>query len=464
MSRLQGRRMIAAILTPIAVLALLAFGLSLFARDESASGSGHEEKASRSASARAAESPAIPESAPTGVAIPNPQMAHSSGNTVPSWQFESSRVDYDPKDWTAKRARGEAVKATMSLGSSGRGVAIDVREPLARADLISEELSLKPFTRYRVSVEYVIEDGEPLALVSLFPKGRPNYVDLAFLPDVEPGSGATETQVELHTGRAKGPYRLTVSQTGVGRLRVNGIRMVEVGPFRGPNVPVLVIDLLSLEPSPDNLELWKNVYKLRDLYGFESISLLHPLTLKRKDVEELKPGLIVFSPTAVAIGTEPLGFFEKRRFDKGVREVLDYARAADVPVLGICAGHQMVAQSGGAFMARLRDDDTGEYLFELGPTDLDVKVDDPLFEGLPRKSVFRIIEAHLVLVHDGFTVPTVLASTRDFPTQIFKYEPEPGNRQPWYTFQGHPEKDWEEACPEGSVLFKNLLRIWGFTG
>jgi len=32
---------------------------------------------------------------------------------------------------------------------------------------------------------------------------------------------------------------------------------------------------------------------------------------------------------------------------------------------------------------------------------------------------------------------------------------------PWYTFQGHIEKDWEYACPEGSVVINNLLSNWG---
>jgi hypothetical protein len=72
------------------------------------------------------------------------------------------------------------------------------------------------------------------------------------------------------------------------------------------------------------------------------------------------------------------------------------------------------------------------------------------------------MEAHIVLVHDEFSLPSSLATTPEFPTQIFRYAPGEGNTQPWYSFQGHPEKDWEHACPEGSVLMANLMRIWGF--
>ena len=178
------------------------------------------------------------------------------------------------------------------------------------------------------------------------------------------------------------------------------------------------------------------------------------------EVEKADPGLIVFSPTATDTETITLGKREMKRHSKGISTIIQHAENHEVPVLGICAGHQSVSQHYGAFLARLRDDQTGEYLSEIGPTRLNLTTNDAIFESLPRTNAARIIEAHMVVVGYDFELPENLAVSKDFGNQIFRYDHVKGT--PWYTFQGHIEKDWEFACPESAVIFNNLLHIWGF--
>jgi GMP synthase (glutamine-hydrolysing) len=61
------------------------------------------------------------------------------------------------------------------------------------------------------------------------------------------------------------------------------------------------------------------------------------------------------------------------------------AHAADVPILGICWGHQFLAQALGGRIV-----DMGEY--ELGYREVDRVGEDPLFEGVPER--FTSFETH----------------------------------------------------------------------
>jgi GMP synthase-like glutamine amidotransferase len=95
------------------------------------------------------------------------------------------------------------------------------------------------------------------------------------------------------------------------------------------------------------------------------------------------------------------------------------------------------------------------YLSEWGPTRLRIVKEDPLFEGLPRHPYFYASESHFASVSDEFADADILASTGFCAAQILKY---PG--KPWYTFQCHIERDWEYACPESYLFWKNMLRMW----
>ena len=104
------------------------------------------------------------------------------------------------------------------------------------------------------------------------------------------------------------------------------------------------------------------------------------------------------------------------------------AHAADVPTLGICWGHQFIAQALGGRVV-----DMGEY--ELGYETIERRGEDPVFRDVPRR--FTSFETHSDRVAELPAGATTLARNR-FGVQAFRL----GSA---YGVQFHPEYDRETA-------------------
>jgi GMP synthase (glutamine-hydrolysing) len=104
------------------------------------------------------------------------------------------------------------------------------------------------------------------------------------------------------------------------------------------------------------------------------------------------------------------------------------AHAADVPTLGICWGHQFIAQALGGRVV-----DMGEY--ELGYKTIERRGEDPVFRDVPRR--FTSFETHSDRVAELPAGATTLARNR-FGVQAFRL----GSA---YGVQFHPEYDRETA-------------------
>jgi GMP synthase-like glutamine amidotransferase len=263
----------------------------------------------------------------------------------------------------------------------------------------------------------------------------------------------------LHSGSSGPDYHFFVGNTGIGETAFYSFRFRELTAYQVPEKKLLIVDLLTFVPDPGNLELWNSLNRFTGLFGFDEPAYLHPLKVKAWSIHVADPGMIVFTPTATDTEHTRLGFLKQRKHKKGIAKILRYAEENRIPVLGICAGHQSVALHYGAFLARLKDDESGEYLKELGPTNLQILQEDQAFNHLPAANRLKITEAHQIVVGYNFKMPDNLATSAHFGNQIFRYKHLEG--VPWYTFQGHIEKDWEYACPQGSVVMHNILSHWG---
>ena len=120
----------------------------------------------------------------------------------------------------------------------------------------------------------------------------------------------------------------------------------------------------------------------------------------------------------------------------------DYLKKADFPVLGICAGHQFMAQffGGGAAPSKIP---------EFGKIEITLLRDNEIFEGLPKKSV--VWESH----NDEVTVLPkdfdLLAESETCKIQAMKHK-----NKPFYGLQFHPEVEHTEF---GERIFKNFVKI-----
>jgi len=130
----------------------------------------------------------------------------------------------------------------------------------------------------------------------------------------------------------------------------------------------------------------------------------------------------------VVISGSQTSVYDDRDWIHELTEWFRRVHAADVPTLGVCWGHQFVAQALGGRVV-----DMGEY--ELGYCSIERVGDDPLFEGVPER--FTSFETHSDRVAELPAGAATLARN-GFGVQAFRV----GSA---YGVQFHPEYDRETA-------------------
>jgi len=348
-----------------------------------------------------------------------------------AWTFE-------PIGWARdvgrKRVLRVGAEGDAELVASEQGCVLRGTSPTARGDLVSAPFALAPLTWVTVEVEYEHVEGAPVLFVGLRPSGDRSLVDLEFLPQPRRRSRGLRATVRLHSGLAAGPYSLALSIAGEGAARVRSVTATQAGAYTPPQRPICVLDIRTTEKTDGRNP---NFARVASVFGFPSVEYLHYTDYERAQLERIDPALIVLP------GLISLKGADTARIDAVVKDAV----ALDVPVVGVCLGHQVLARAHGASLRRGQE--------EWGPTRVDVVRKDPLFDGLPRGRGFFASESHRFEVERPVGKMQLLASSDGCRSQVFRYR-----GKPWYTFQGHIERGWEVASPEACLLWKNMLRRW----
>ena len=131
------------------------------------------------------------------------------------------------------------------------------------------------------------------------------------------------------------------------------------------------------------------------------------------------------------------------------------AEELNIPILGICGGHQALALAFGGKVGPVRadEDDCMPYTRDRqgGVVPLTVTAEDPIFKGID--GGLRILESHfdeVKVLPPGFRL---LASEKVSRNQIIRHP-----SRPVYGIQGHPEH-FRSGQPEGGILIRNFLTI-----
>src|SRR3972149_6664890 len=122
----------------------------------------------------------------------------------------------------------------------------------------------------------------------------------------------------------------------------------------------------------------------------------------------------------------------------------EYLARAEVPILGICAGHQFMA-------LHLGGDAKAAKVPEFGKTRLVVDAENTLFEGLPRE--FEVWESHndeVAALPKGFEL---LAHSENCGVQAMR-----SRDRPLFGVQFHPEVEHTQF---GYDIFRNFLKACG---
>jgi GMP synthase-like glutamine amidotransferase len=215
------------------------------------------------------------------------------------------------------------------------------------------------------------------------------------------------------------------------------------------------------------------MYKLQDISG-ETCLLQRYYAVTRRKLKEWGIRAIVLSGCSTDWAEYRPGCWD---------ELHGIIREAELPILGFCGGHQMIAMAYGAPLGPVRRLRPGEadpaphispgYFKEYGFTSVHVVRDDPLFAGLGQTPVF--LEAHYWEVKEPPAGFEVLASNDEVRVQAMRRKD-----RPVYGTQFHPEEytlepydarsiavnviypdGYAEARPDGRALIANFFKIAG---
>jgi GMP synthase (glutamine-hydrolysing) len=170
----------------------------------------------------------------------------------------------------------------------------------------------------------------------------------------------------------------------------------------------------------------------RTLRDLEVETNIVPNTTLFKDLQKERIQGLVLSGGAPRIG-----------LNSSLGNCAEYLEKADMPILGICAGHQFMARHFGG-------EARPSKIPEFGQVELTVcKDDDPLFNGVPKKSI--VWESH----NDEVTVLPKdfnrLAESKNCKIQAMRHK-----KKQFYGLQFHPEV---EHTQYGEQIFKNFIKL-----
>ena len=174
-------------------------------------------------------------------------------------------------------------------------------------------------------------------------------------------------------------------------------------------------------------------YNLYQLVGSLSpdIQVVRNDAVTAEDIRRMNPSHLILSPGP------------GRPADAGVCEQAIRALAEELPILGVCLGHQAICEAFGGVVSDAKE------LMHGKPSQVALDLRCPLFRGLP-DTITAARYHSLAAVED--TLPaclTVTARTRDGEVMAVQVQD-----RPVYGLQFHPESI---LTPQGNSILKNFL-------
>jgi len=169
---------------------------------------------------------------------------------------------------------------------------------------------------------------------------------------------------------------------------------------------------------------------------------------------EFKPSLHV-SPDVrcLVLSGAPVGFTPAEV--EMYRNELDYLRVTELPVLGICHGHQLIAKAHGANVLH-----GSKYI--LGFEKIQVLEPDVIFSGWKGGDQIIVREVHQDYIEKLPNEFKLLATSSTCRVEAFKHM-----SRPLFGVQFHPEitqdEETDKLYPDGLKILKNFLRYAGLS-
>jgi GMP synthase (glutamine-hydrolysing) len=225
----------------------------------------------------------------------------------------------------------------------------------------------------------------------------------------------------------------------------------------------------SSEPVLENKNSWivvnlftgrtsRQAEKVRDIIaglGAEGKGVVLPYSeITVENMKRLKPSFLALSPNGI-----PWCRYKGRNgaeLDSFLKSLKAIIEDMEIPVIGICGGHQALALAFGGKVGPIRGGEDDCFPYTSSPTErgrhnVFVVSDDPLFQGMG--TTLNLVQNHFDEVKrlpPGFLC---LAENKLCPYQIIKHPTKPA-----YGVQAHTEY-YLTNKPDGGLLLRNFLKI-----
>lgn len=167
---------------------------------------------------------------------------------------------------------------------------------------------------------------------------------------------------------------------------------------------------------------------------------------------EFDPSLHVSSDVrCLILSGAPVGFtpLEVEMY----RSELEYLNITELPVLGICHGHQLISKAHGSNVLR-----GSNYI--LGFEKIQILEPDILFSGWKRGDRITVREVHQDYIEELPKDFQLLATSETCKVEAFKHR-----HRPLFGVQFHPEvtqdEETDKIYPDGLKILKNFLQYAG---
>lgn len=184
-----------------------------------------------------------------------------------------------------------------------------------------------------------------------------------------------------------------------------------------------------------------NSPQIENLYNVLKDITVH--TVEIKDYSAISPGEEFKLYDVIILSGSQRKLAEPGIMDTYAHEV-DFIRATDKPMLGICFGHQLLSMAFGAEVIDMGMKVEGYYMVER-------MSDNEIFEGLPTK--FLVLESHEEMVVDVPFDFEILAGSPNCPIEVMK-----NSKSPIYGVQFHPER-FDQEHPAGRMILENFFKL-----
>lgn len=202
--------------------------------------------------------------------------------------------------------------------------------------------------------------------------------------------------------------------------------------------------ILIINNERDNEELgWiPQLEKALKSIEFAEHTIKHYSEITTEIIEELKPQYIIL---AGRIGHH----WDLKEIMENYIPKLKVIKDLNVPILGICAGLQLIAITFGGSIGKMIESDDDRL--EEGYIEHFIKKEDTIFEGLNKSFYCRQLHRDEVKVlPDDFII---LASSEMCKVQAIKHQ-----TLPIYGFQFHPEW-YNDEFSDGKRILANFLKV-----